>query len=301
MNYFAIVRGALDALVDGICRHRNLQRPAAMRMAAAHLKTISDEWYSGGTPNIAYEDPLCRFAYLYCHTAVNANLCELCIRQSEDVCREIDRALDANGELRVCAFGGGPRTELLTLAKHLCNTRPGRPQGDISFTLLDIVEEWCESWNALEGKIKEGLRERFGTRNRWPFTLSKTFLPFDMTRADEYANLNQVFTHDLYVMNYVLSEIFAENTAFGHLILKMANAAPVGAKFLIVDRSQDSFKGRARLHLTNAGLEVGEFHQTKTNMDGDEQAHVLDDYSRLIGRSPRVQWQGAFWVIGTKV
>jgi hypothetical protein len=76
MNYFEVVRRALDTLVDGICRHRNVRRPVAMKMAAAHLQTMRDEWFSGDTPNIAYEDPLCRFAYLYCHTAVNANLCE---------------------------------------------------------------------------------------------------------------------------------------------------------------------------------------------------------------------------------
>ena len=49
--------------------------------------------------------------------------------------------------------------------------------------------------------------------NRWPFTISKTFLPFDMTQIDQFANLHQVFTHDLYVMNYVLSEVFSDNEA----------------------------------------------------------------------------------------
>ncbi len=300
MNYFRIVRGALDALVDGICRHRHLQRPAAMQMAAAHLQTMRNEWFSGDTPNIAYEDPLCRFAYLYAHTAVNANLCEFCIRQSPDVATHINEVLDANGELRVCAFGGGPGTELLALAKHLCNTREGRPQGDVSFTLLDIVEEWCESWNALESTIKDRFRERFGARNRWPFTISKTFLSFDMTQIEQYANLHHVFTHDLYVMNYVLSEVFGNNEAFGRLIHRMAEAAPAGAKFLIVDRSQDPIINWAQRHLAHAGLNVGEVQRTNRNMDGDEQADTLADYIALIQRRPRVQWQGAFWVVGTK-
>lgn len=300
MNYFETVLGALNALIEGICNHRNVSRSVAMRMAAAHLQTMRDEWFSGLTPNIAYEDPLCRFAYLYCHTAVNANLCEYCIRKTPDLCEHIDHVLDDTGELRLCAFGGGPGTELLALAKHLCKTRIGKLQGDISFTLLDIVEEWCESWNALEVNIKDRLREQFGTRNHWPFTISKTFLPFDMTQVDQYANLHHVFTHDLYVLNYVLSEVFADNEAFGRLITRMSEVAPAGAKFLIVDRSQDPMIDWARQHLTTAGLEVGEIKTTNTTMDHDEQSSTLFEFQQLIGRQPRVQWQGAFWVVGTK-
>ena len=110
MNYFATVHERAGSLVDGICRHRKVTRPVAMHMAAAHLQTMRDEWFSGETPNIAYEDPLCRFAYLYCHTAVNANLCEYCIRQTDSLSDHISRVLDSNGELRICAFGGGPGT-----------------------------------------------------------------------------------------------------------------------------------------------------------------------------------------------
>lgn len=154
MNYFAIVLGALDTLVDGICRHRNLQRPVAMQMAAAHLQTMRDEWFSGDTPNIAYEDPLCRFAYLYCHTAVNANLCEFCIRDTEDVSEHINETLDANGELRVCAFGGGPGTELLALAKHLCNTR----QADRRVTSRS------RCWTLWRSGVKAGTPLKLGSR-----------------------------------------------------------------------------------------------------------------------------------------
>jgi hypothetical protein len=300
MNYFEIILAAMNALVEGLCRHRNLPRRGAMKMAATYLQSMRDEWFSGETPNIAYEDPLCRFAYLYCHTAVNANLCEYAIRKSEDLSRHIQSTLDSTGELRVCAFGGGPGTELLALAKHLCKTREGHPQGDISFTLLDIVEEWCESWNTLETTIKDRLREQFGARNRWPFTISKTFLSFDMTRIEQFANLHQVFTHDLYVMNYVLSEVFGDNAAFAHLIERMAQSAPSGSMFLVVDRSQDEIIDWATRHLRNAGLEVGELHRTSRNMDLDEQSEVLGEYVGLIGRRPRVQWKGAFWITGRK-
>lgn len=96
-----------------------------------------------------------------------------------------------------------------------------------------------------------------------------------MTQIEPYANLHQVFTHDLYVMNYVLSEVFGDNGAFGRLVSRMAQAAPTGAKFLIVDRSQDSIIAWARQHLANAGLTMSEVRRSKQNMDGDEQADTL--------------------------
>jgi hypothetical protein len=87
MNYFDTIKAALDTSFAGICRHLNVNSKEAYRLVAQHLATMSKEWFTGDTPNIAYEDPLCRFAYLYCHTAANANLCEVAIRLSPKVCR----------------------------------------------------------------------------------------------------------------------------------------------------------------------------------------------------------------------
>ena len=120
MNYFEIVKSALDALLTGICVHKGLNPEQALAMVGQHLETMSKEWFSGDTPNIAYGDPLCRFAYLYSHTAVNANLCEDCIRSLDGIGEQVLGRLNETGELRVCAFGGGPGTELLALSKFLC-------------------------------------------------------------------------------------------------------------------------------------------------------------------------------------
>ena len=119
MRYFEIVKSALDALLAGICSHKGLSGAQALNMVAGHLRTMSNEWFSGEAPNIAYCDPLCRFAYLYSHTAVNANLCEVAVRSLPVVDLHILNRLNTVGELRVCAFGGGPGTELLALSKFL--------------------------------------------------------------------------------------------------------------------------------------------------------------------------------------
>ena len=211
--------------------------------------------------------------------------------------------LNQNEELKVCAFGGGPGTELLALVKMLKQAhQAGRIQshGDINFTLLDNTPEWAESWNALEAAIRAEFVAEYGKRRNWPFTTSKSFQPFDMTRVEQFANLVQLFVHDLYVLNYVVSEIVTDNLSLGNLINRMAALAPQGARFVFVDRNQDDVLARSRLLLQNAGLNEVWFRDSSTYMDLDEQASELNEYIAGIGWRPRVQWNGAFCIIGVK-
>lgn len=299
MNYFATIKAALDASFAGICRHLKVSSKEACRLVAQHLATMSKEWFTGDTPNIAYEDPLCRFAYLYCHTAANANLCEVAIRSSPRICKFIDAKLKAE-ELRVCAFGGGPGTELLAISKHILREkRTGHAR--ITFTLLDRVPEWSETWNALEAQINSELKATYGSFSKQPFSICKAFVPFNMTAPGEYANLANLFQQDLYIMNYVISELIGDQAKFQKLLTAAAASTPQGGMFLIVDRDQDKVIQHATALLSTAGLETSTPEKTCTNMDSDEQMTALDPYRTHIGRNPRVQWgsshtgRGAFY------
>ncbi len=300
MNYFSTIRAALDASFPGICHHYRIPPADVLQYVSMHLQAMNDQWFSGDTPNIAYHDPLCRFSYLFCHTAVNANLCEVAIRNSPDLVTFIAGKMNNQQELRVCAFGGGPGTELLALAKYLSRTRPHGPLACLSFTLLDRVPEWSETWNALEAQIISELRAGGIPVAQRPFSISKTFVPYDMTLVGNYANMPNLFQQDLYVMNYMVSEIIGDQANFQAVISSAANSSPPGSKFLIVDRDQGAVRADAVRLLQTAGLAVGQIMETATNMDGDEQSAVLGPYSGPIGRQPRVRWRGAFWVIGTK-
>ena len=303
MTFFSTVKAALDSLIAGICAHRGVSRDVALQMAGTHLKNMSVEWRSGRTPTIAYGDPLCRFAYLYCHTPANANICDLFIRSDPATAAFIVERLNRAEELRVCAFGGGPGTELLALTKFLRRAH-GKDaitaHGEVVFTLLDNVPEWVESWGALETAIKADFARDYGVRRAWPFTISKSFQPFDMTHVEQYANLNQLLIQDLYILNYVVSEILGENAPLQGLINLMVDHAPMGGRFVIIDRDQDGISDRAETLLRNAGLTLTPIQKSTTNMDGDEQMADLGDYLNSIGWSPRVKWNGAFCVIGTK-
>jgi hypothetical protein len=303
MTYFRTIKAALDALIAGISQHRAVTSNIALQMAGAHLRNMSQQWRTGQNPTIAYNDPLCRFAYLYCHTAANAAICELFIREHLETTNFIVEKLNQNEELKVCAFGGGPGTELLALTKFLRRKHDQgalHSHGDVNFTLLDNVPEWAESWNALEAAIKVRFSADFGTRRNWPFTVSKFFQPFDMTRVEQYANLNQLFVQDLYILNYVVSEIFSEHDALGNLLNTMAAHAPSGSRFLFIDRNQEQIVQWCRTLLENAGLVEQHFSESSTNMDGDEQSAHLGEYIALVGWNPRVTWNGAFCLIGVK-
>src|SRR6476660_2388009 len=106
---------------------------------------MSDEWFSGQAPNIAYEDPLCRWAYTYAHVPVNANLFERVIEQCASS-REAFRAELHEEEISVLVFGGGPGTELLGLAKYF--SKQAEEKGDdhsqveVDIDIVDRVPAW---------------------------------------------------------------------------------------------------------------------------------------------------------------
>lgn len=303
MNYFRTVKSALDALIVGICQHRNVNQDVALQMAGTFLGNMSDQWRTGQNPTIAYHDPLCRFAYLYSHTAANAAICELFIRNHAPNRNFILEKVNNSEELKVCAFGGGPGTELLALSKFLCeenNWGTLTSHSEITFTILDNVPEWAESWSALETAIKTRMGEKYGPRRGWPFTVSKFFQPFDMTRVEQYANLHHLFVHDLYLMNYVVSEIIAEHQALGGLINTMASHAPSGARFLFIDRNQVAVVNMCRQLLQAAGLVEERFAESSTNMGYDEQSSSLGEYIQRVGWNPRVSWNGAFCITAVK-
>jgi hypothetical protein len=299
--YFKTIKTALDALIAGICQHRGVTPEVACQLAGAYLRNMSQEWRSGQTPTIAYGDPLCRFAYLYCHTAANAAIFELFLRSHQPTTNYLIQKLNENEELRVCAFGGGPGTELLALTKFL-SLRSSQllGHGEVSFTLIDNTAEWAESWSALHQAIKSSFETQYGSRRNWPFTISKMFQPYDMTRVEQFANLPQLFTQDLYVMNYVVSEIFENHQALAAVVQNMVQNAPIGARFMIVDRNQNQVVANCRQLLQLAGLNEEYYLDSSTNMDADEQLVDLEPYKTHVTWAPRVNWRGAFCLYGVK-
>lgn len=316
IKYFETIKAALDASFAVICNHRGVPLEQGPSLVRAELGAMNKEWFKTEPANVKYEDPICRFGYLFSHTAANANLCEIAIRESPDVVKLIVDKAEASGKLKICAFGGGPGTELLALAKHLIRTRPNGPHLQLKFDLLDRVDEWIESWKAIEGEITRKLEVKYGSFVNHPFSMSGNIYGKDMTDPHQYVNLPTLFDQDLFFLNYVISEIGGNSAditqdapSFVEFVRHAAQACKSGSKFVIADRDQDNVVSNAQKLLTAAGLSMSAITKVCRRMDNDEQPDVLKDYSGDIDRFPRSWWKGrfgsysnrgAFFVIGTK-
>ena len=160
---------------------------------------------------------------------MNATLFEQTIRQSSQLSTLIQT--HTNQSLSICAVGGGPGTELLSLAKYVLTE--GLTLGAVSFTVLDSVPQWGESWNhladAIQGQKQQGL-------SVIP-NINRGFFPMDVTQPTSYQTYAWLF-HDvnLFIYNYLLSENQVRLADFGNALNEMVARSRNGTFFVFVDR-----------------------------------------------------------------
>ena len=316
ITYFGTIKAALDASFSVICSHKGIPIEQGPALVRTELGAMNKEWFKTEPASVNYEDPVCRFGYLFAHTAANANLCEIAIRESPDIVRLIEDEAAASGRLKICAFGGGPGTELLAMAKHLLKTRPNGPHLQLKFDLLDRVDEWIESWKCLESEITKQLEAKYGGFLNHPFSMSGNIYGRDMTDHHQYVNLPALFDQNLFFLNYVVSEIGGNSAdittdapSFVEFVRHAAQTCKRGSKFVIADRDQDNVVLSSQKLLAAAGLVASPVSKVCRRMDNDEQPEVLKEYSGDIERFPRSWWKGrygsntnrgAFFIVGTK-
>lgn len=300
LNFFRTTEAVLRKTIAALAEDRDVSEKEIKAEVKKHLAAMKQQYFTGNAPQNPYDDPVCRTAYFYRYVPANANLFEIALKRSPDLEKFIHDRFEEESELKVCAFGGGPGTELLGLAKYLVYELKKGPPVAISFTLLDHVEEWAETWHILEQEIKGFLRHNFGKPQNWPFTVNRSFLPFDITSLDRFGNVKQLFGQDLYAMNYVVSEIFDPEAlkSLKKVLKAMVDSAPVGSKIVIADRNEPAVIAKAIQLLTGLGLELSEIETSKENMDSDEECSDLGDLL-MKDDMPRLTWN-SFWLIGTK-
>jgi hypothetical protein len=112
----------------------------------------------------------------------------------------------AGGDLRICAVGGGPGTELLGIAKHLLRDAENVPR-KITFTVTDGVTPWVETWDNLAEASERELCSALKGKGREPPMLVPHFLSMDVVKPQSYRGLTSYFNKaDIIVFNYVFSE-----------------------------------------------------------------------------------------------
>lgn len=110
--YFEATKSILSLPLEAIAKSRKIKRAQALKQATKHLSVMTEQWFAGEVPQIAYDDPLCRWAYVYAHVPAHANLFENVLQ----ICaqgRAGFRKMLTGEELSVLVFGGGPRWKSL--------------------------------------------------------------------------------------------------------------------------------------------------------------------------------------------
>lgn len=292
INYFQVVGAIINDAVKAIAAQRGVPQDEIHAKIKEYLERNSREWRTGRQPDIPYQDPLCRLAYLYHNVPVNANIIQRIFEYDSELSSHFDSVHDKKSDVSICVFGGGPGPELLDIAKW-AGVRGRRLRTALSFLLLDHVREWAEDWLAL----KRCVRQRCGSG----VEISGDFLPIDITDRGHFATLGRVFTQDIYVLSYVLSEIFENRkvAALRHFVTDMATHAPPGAKFLFVDRDEPKWQCEVANLCRDANMSLSKFQKSVGSMDADEDKESLGGvYSAMDPRKPRLTWD-AFWAVGT--
>lgn len=302
MNPFELVQSVLDKTVEKSATKQGVPKATILAQIKKHLEAMSGAYFSGEQPLIAYGDPLLRAGYLFSHAAVNSHLFKEAFYDayggSEYLIEQV-----ADGQLSVCAFGGGPGTELIGLATLFSefDYEDDEEQIEIDFKLIDRVNEWSESFHALRKKINDSLKAKYGSKKKWPFSIHTTFLTFNASQTKNYNNYDDIFDSDVFIMNYVISEIVDGAADFEAVLKEIAARSKQGAVFLVIDRDQDEVRKRAQGILKKAGLKTTEPKPTSGELSTKKWAerHHLDEYIEFMDRRPRRKWK-AFWQVGTK-
>ncbi|MCP4651368.1 MAG: hypothetical protein GY853_14985, partial [PVC group bacterium] len=194
------------------------------------------EWFSNDVPNLNYQSQECRLAYLYIVASSNANAFKSVLENHDDLNEYVMTLARNNRSLKVCALGGGPGTELMAIAKFF-----HEQQLDfcvyVDFQLLDKIQEWANSWYGIRDSITSTLQAKYGAnRNEWPIMPSGNFITCDVTKPGTLRNTGNIWGQDVYVVNFLLSEVFNDDPGVRVFIKEITSMAPKGSRFVFIER-----------------------------------------------------------------
>lgn len=239
INRLLVLQGVLSQTRDVICETYKISKEEAFEGIQAFIDENSERWRLVD-PQINYQDPFCRMAYLYMNVAVHAALIETALSSFPKIQKLFRDKAKTESDLHVCALGGGPGSELIGVVRHIERLNLKGKTIHLDFALTDLIREWDESWHALKTGVDRQLREIYGgNRNEWPVSISRSFLQINATSpADLKSFATRFRSIDIFLICYLVSELKDSTAQFEEVIKALTDKAPPGALFLFIDRNE---------------------------------------------------------------
>jgi hypothetical protein len=301
LSFFEILRPVIDSEVQHQASASGVPIEDIYYQIVQEAERNQQEWYSNRVPNLNYRLPECRLAYLYIVAAANACTFFHVLENSKELRKKIFDLAITNQEMKLCAFSAGPGTELLGMAKCLEGLNLGHSVS-VEFQLLDLVQEWASSWYGIRDSVNDYFRNRYGThRVHWPMNASGNLLQCDVCETSRLRFLGHIWNQDIYVINFLLSEIFEDDPGLRSFISAAAEKAPVGSMFVFIERRGYRWQERIVKIVADAGLSLSSFVESKQDSLQNENPTSLGNvYQHLRDiRRPRLGWN-VVYSIGEK-
>ena len=300
--YIDLVRRVLEQAVDVYATASGKPVSDVLAEIRGHIDETAKE-HRKDEPDIDYQNPLCRLGYLYRHATANATLFERVLKESGELRSLLRNA--ANSRINLCAVGGGPGTELLGLAKFMIRRRDDFPK-KITFTVLDAVPQWAETWQQLADAVEVELqRTAHDVEAESSPVIVPAFLPLDVLNADSYTSYAYQFSGtQVMIFNYLFSETKTRLADAEAAVAKLHEMAPAGCVFVVIDRLENdgAFNETVLQMFQKRSSKAIQMHEHGGWLDSDEQSKDMGEqlykslgYPRAkfftdIYRAPTVFW-----------
>ena len=304
VKFFDLLRPVLEQRIKFLAERNGLSQEQVYQMVLDEAEKNSMQWFSNSPPNLNYHQPECRLAYLYIVAAANATTFKWILQNNADLYEHVVQIAKEKQQLKICAFGAGPGTELLALAKFFDEERLGQAI-QVEFQLLDIEQAWLDSWYGIRDSIKTHFSSAYGSDFfSWPMFPSGNFTQQDLKDTAGLENLGDIWEHDVFVVNFVFSEIFNDDPGFRSFMTTVAQHAPKGSRFVFIERRGRMWEERITNCVCDAGLKLSPFQEETGTVDSGDSAELLGDvYLNLSnsenGKRPRKNWK-VIYSIGIK-
>lgn len=288
--YIDLIRKILEQAVDSFAIAADKPVSEILDEIRTHIDQTAKE-HQKDEPDIDYANPLCRLGYLYRHATANATLFEMVLKESGEL-RTVLRE-SANGRINVCAVGGGPGTELLGLAKFLLRRARAYPSR-ITFTVLDVIPQWAETWQQLADAVEHELQNaaKANEIETCP-VIVPAFIPFDVLKAESYVSYPYQFgLTKILIFNYLFSENKTRLKDINDAIKQLISMVPRGCVIVVIDRLENNstFQQDVVALLQKSFNKPITCHGFRGTLDGDEQSADMGELFNEILGNPRVKF-----------